>query len=394
MFLLFFFLAFIYSDANCLSDEQCVKGICRAICNNDGVCGQGQICENRLCQIGCRTDTVCSTNEACINKVCTNPCSVSGQCGNCADCSVVNHGIQCSCTAGYLGNPFVACTKPQERCNSYCHCDEYGVFCAEKCNSEADCSCGQTCNTGKCRAKCNPGSCPPGQLCKKGACMAGCRTNSDCSSDRSCINGQCLDPCARDGACGESAVCKIADHRVLCLCPDGFQGDPNKKCTKFECQTNDDCDIQKKCDNGKCRNPCLTSGTCGINAQCRVVQRQSQCSCPPGFNGNPQVECIQHITPTCTRNTCGINAVCREVTGGTECVCAHNCVGDPQKGCICPDEHGSPCKDISCGRNADCRVINDVEAECFCPSHYPNGDPYFECKFLNFHRKIGIFLIN
>lgn len=62
---------FCFSDQNCLSDERCIRGVCRTICNNDGSCGQGQICENRVCQVGCRSDTVCPGEQACINKQCT-----------------------------------------------------------------------------------------------------------------------------------------------------------------------------------------------------------------------------------------------------------------------------------------------------------------------------------
>lgn len=60
----------LYSDSNCLSDERCIRGICKSVCNADSKCGAKQICENRLCEIGCRSDTVCPDNEACINKKC------------------------------------------------------------------------------------------------------------------------------------------------------------------------------------------------------------------------------------------------------------------------------------------------------------------------------------
>lgn len=368
-------------DQNCLADERCVRGVCRAICNSDASCGQGQICENRLCQIGCRGDNVCPSDEACINNQCTNPCTTTGQCGTCAECSVVNHGVQCSCPAGFLGNALTACTLPLQRCNSYCQCDEAGVFCAETCNANNECSCGQICSRGKCRTKCNPGACPAGQLCQNGACIAGCRSNLDCSSDRSCINGQCLDPCLRDNACGKNALCKVSEHRTICLCPDGFQGEPVKGCSAYECQTNDDCEYDKQCDHGSCKNPCLQSGACGINAQCRVVNRHAQCSCPPGHYGNPAIECSPQIVGACARNPCGENARCREVNDGFECSCAPGCVGDPRSGCICGGQQVNLCADQSCGQNAACRVLNHNEPECYCPPEFPNGDPYIECKF-------------
>lgn len=371
------------TDQNCLSDEKCVQGLCRSICNSDSACGNGQICENRLCRIGCRNDLVCPSSHACINSQCVDPCSVSGQCGHCAECSVINHGVQCSCPAGFLGNPQQSCKQPQQRCNSYCQCDESGVYCAQTCNVDNDCACGQTCALGKCRARCNPGTCPSGQLCQDGACVAGCRNNLDCASDKTCANGQCVDPCQQSNACGQNALCKVSEHRVLCLCPDGYQGEPTQGCSPYECRKDGDCELDKRCDSGSCRNPCLQNGACGINAQCRVSNRRAQCSCPPGYIGNPLVDCSPSAPGTdgpCLSNPCGGNTRCRNVPGGFECSCAPGCVGDPRNGCVCGEHHVNICAGQACGVNAACRVINHNEPECYCPPENPSGDPYRECK--------------
>lgn len=372
------------SDQNCLSDERCVRGNCRTICNSDSACGHGEICENRLCQLGCRSDTVCPADQACINNKCKDPCSIAGQCGACAECSVSNHAVQCSCPAGFLYNDAQGCSQPLQHCNSYCQCDELGVFCAQTCSGDKDCACGQTCSAGKCRAKCNPGACPAGQLCQRGACIAGCRTHHDCPSERSCLNGQCLDPCLKDGACGKNALCKVSEHNAICLCPDGFQGDAKVACEQYECATDIDCEYNKFCDHGQCKNPCLQSDACGLNAQCRVVNRKAQCSCPPGHYGNANVECQpQPADGGCARNPCGANARCRDVSGGGfECSCAPGCVGDPRTGCICGEDRVNVCANQPCGRNAACRVLNHDEPECYCPPEFPNGDPYTECKLI------------
>lgn len=317
-------------------------------------------------------------------SILSDPCSVSGQCGTCAECSVANHAVQCSCPAGFLYNDVQGCTQPLQHCNSYCQCDELGVFCAQTCNVDAECACGQTCSGGKCRSKCNPGACPAGQLCQHGACVAGCRTNRDCPNDRSCLNGQCLDPCLKDNACGLNAVCKVSEHHVICLCPDGFQGEPTKSCESYECASDIDCEHNKFCDNGKCKNPCLQAEACGLNAQCRVVNRKSQCSCPPGHYGNPAVECQPQLVGGCARNPCGDNARCRDVAGGYECSCAPGCVGDPRKGCICGDTSVNMCASQPCGLNAECRVLNHDEPECYCPAEYPHGDPYTECTYISY----------
>ena len=134
-----------------------------------------------------------------------------------------------------------------------------------------------------------------GQICQSGSCVPGCRSNLDCPNERTCLGGQCRDPCDPAVApCGLNALCRVSDHRAVCLCPDGYQGEPTKACKQYECLKDSDCEPNKRCGADKaCRNPCLEPGACGANAQCRVINRRAQCSCPPGYLGNPQVECRQ-----------------------------------------------------------------------------------------------------
>lgn len=91
-----------------------------------------------------------------------DPCEEGSVCGTCAICRVVNHGVQCSCPANFLGNPLVSCSKPSVRCGigmPDCDCDESG-YCTKNCAADHDCSCGETCAQGKCRTKCSgPSSC-------------------------------------------------------------------------------------------------------------------------------------------------------------------------------------------------------------------------------------------
>uniref|UniRef100_A0A1A9ZCQ3 EGF-like domain-containing protein n=1 Tax=Glossina pallidipes TaxID=7398 RepID=A0A1A9ZCQ3_GLOPL len=367
------------NDQNCLNDERCMRGICRTVCNVDSVCPQGQICENRICQIGCRNDLNCAPDQTCINKMCKNPCDSLGQCGQCASCLVVNHGVQCSCPNGFVGDGLTGCQLPAQRCNPSCECDETGTYCAQPCSRTTDCACSQVCTRGKCRAKCGANrSCPLGQLCERGACVAGCKTNNDCAMDQTCTKGQCSDPCTDKQVCGSNALCTVTDHRMLCYCPDGYDGEPTKECVQFECQHDNDCESNKKCDKGKCRNPCLEYGACGSNAQCRVVNHKPQCSCPPDFFGNPLTEC-QPLKGGCASNPCGINSRCSEVPGSYECSCMEGCIGDAQKGCVCEDHLVNACHDQPCGLNAACRVLQHNEAQCYCPDEFPNGDPYVHC---------------
>lgn len=218
-------------------------------------------------------------------------------------------------------------------------------------------------------------------MCQNGSCIPGCKSNNDCAIDETCVDKQCTNPCKKDTACGRNAVCKVSNHRKICLCPDGYQGDPMKTCSPYECRKNDDCDLNQKCgSDGACKNPCLETNVCGINAQCKVVNRQAQCSCPLGYIGNAKIECRKgDVEQQCLKNPCGINAKCKDTPNGYMCSCAPGCVGDPLQSCKCQGPLENLCKDKLCGTNAECRVVNGKQAQCYCSEEYPLGDPTIEC---------------
>lgn len=274
----------------------------------------------------------------------------------------------------------VACTLPVKKCDGICNCDESG-YCTTKCSTDQDCPCGESCFDRKCRAKCSRNqACAQGQLCNRGVCITGCRSNSDCSNLESCINRKCQNPCSKS-VCGKNALCQASDHRAVCLCPDGYKGEPKQNCIPYECTVDEDCEPNKHCDSsGACRNPCLEHNICGINAQCRVINRKAQCSCPPSYIGNSRIECKINKGDECLRNPCGEHSKCRDIPGGFECSCAPGCIGDPYRGCIC--DMTNLCKNKPCGVNAACQVINNKEAQCYCPPSYPSGDPHIECKLI------------
>ena len=53
------------------------------------------------------------------------------------------------------------------------------------------------------------------------------------------------------------------------------------------CASDSECPTDKACFNGNCVNPC----NCGLNAECVVIQHTPLCFCPPGYSGDPRVEC-------------------------------------------------------------------------------------------------------
>jgi hypothetical protein len=97
------------------------------------------------------------------------------------------------------------------------------------------------------------------------------------------------DPC-NPSPCGANAICKERNGAGACMCMREFFGDPYTGC-RPECVLNTDCSRDKACVNNKCKNPCI--GTCGINAECRVINHAPSCSCYPGYIGDPLNACHQ-----------------------------------------------------------------------------------------------------
>lgn len=95
-------------------------------------------------------------------------------------------------------------------------------------------------------------------------------------------------PC-NPSPCGANAVCKERNGAGSCSCLPEYFGDPYIGC-RPECVINSDCDRSKACINNKCRDPC--PGTCGLNAECHVVNHAPSCSCLPGYSGDPLTSCI------------------------------------------------------------------------------------------------------
>ncbi len=108
-------------------------------------------------------------------------------------------------------------------------------------------------------------------------------------------------------------------------------------------------------------------------------------------------------TSPCNPSPCGINAHCEEKGSHQAiCSCIQDYVGDPYVQCRpeCVEDSNCPyhlacmagkCKDPcpgSCGRRAECQVINHVPS-CYCPERY-TGDPFSSCRqIVNDPRKLN-----
>lgn len=163
------------------------------------------------------------------------------------------------------------------------------------------------------------------------------------------MNRQCRDPCN----CGTNAICFVRNHKPICSCKEGYQGNPEIACVSVECQQDYDCALDKSCKNKYCVDPCLLSDLCGLNAECYVRNHVADCRCRKGYYGNPLDKC----------RVIGCHS-------NGDCPSEHSCINMQ---CIDACLHDNPCSS-----RAECKVLNHIPI-CRCPVHY-TGNPYILCK--------------
>lgn len=463
-------------SSDCPSDKTCENNRCINPCTH-GVCGVGAVCRtishspvcscpvplagnpfeecytkketdpcnpspcniNGECRIQngvafcvypeCLINSDCPRDRTCFSQRCRDPCI--GACGVNSLCRTINHNPICSCPSGFTGNPQVQCKistvdvlKPE-------------------CTSNSECSNDKTCWEEKCIDPCVLGSCGFNSRCQvllhRAVCVChegftgnpqqacseiGCRSDHECSVVQSCVNNECTDVCSFT-QCGINAVCESDRyHRPRCVCLEGYQGDPNRKCDRPECLVDTDCSLSLTCQNSKCIDPC----NCPSSAQCFVINHRPTCKCPPGFTGDARKNCVKQVEPipqcmidadcpskfACFDGSC--KDPCREsrpcVTDATcsvidtlpmrtmICECLPNYIGDATIACApiaqqieilcrsnsecdsnktCLNKHCvNPCVINPCSTTAECHVKNH-QYICICPPG-TIGDPFLGCQ--------------
>lgn len=103
-----------------------------------------------------------------------------------------------------------------------------------------------------------------------------------------------IDPC-HPSPCGPYSKCRTFNGHAVCTCLDICIGSPPN--CRLECIVSSDCRPNKACINNKCQDPC--PGTCGVNAQCQVVNHNPVCSCGSDFTGDPFVRCFVEDSKFC-----------------------------------------------------------------------------------------------
>lgn len=88
--------------------------------------------------------------------------------------------------------------------------------------------------------------------------------------------------------CGCNSICREHNGVGSCTCMQDYFGDPYIGC-RPECLQSFDCPFNFACINAKCVDPCENS--CGMNAECSVINHSPMCYCAPGYTGNAVIGC-------------------------------------------------------------------------------------------------------
>lgn len=112
-------------------------------------------------------------------------------------------------------------------------------------------------------------------------------------------------PCA-PSPCDPGIYCNVyGGHIAMCDPCSGPISISNLLC-RPECLAHSDCPFNLACLGRKCRDPC--PGSCGVNANCMVVNHNPVCSCPTGLVGNPFEHCS--TPPPSKYNKSSIHIMC------------------------------------------------------------------------------------
>lgn len=308
----------------------------------------------------CRADTDCPSRQACIRDRCIDPCAELSPCARTAKCSVIDSApvrtMVCECPELWVPGADGECREIVQLASP------------PGCQQDADCPDNESCINRQCRNPCNCGLDAECRVqnhravcsCRNGydgnpqtVCRTlGCRIDSECDAGKACVNGNCISPCLLNDPCGDNAECFVANNQAQCRCLSGYRGNPWQRCQIVGCRSHGDCPSDKACENAQCVNPCVYGNDkCAPRAECRPQNHAAVCRCPAGLVGNPFVECRPDVQHECVLDTdCSARLACID----------NHCV--------------NPCQTLQpCQRPTRCEVIPSVPVRtmiCVCPEGY------------------------
>ncbi len=263
-----------------------------------------------------------------------------------------------------------------EACDLYCEngFERTGRDGCDRCLCNADCTDGCD-NGGTCVFRCGDGFCEATQACSEGQCVDETCSDGGCPSGQACVDGLCtvselsclscearcrtsgVDPvCASNGTTYPNAcIAECRGHTVV------GPGDCERP---MECMTNDQCDGEEICDEGRCRPPgcedCLADGVrpiCSTEGEEFINECAARCA---GQSVAYEGRCVDNQCENdLDCNAFGARCVPANVPGNrTRCQtgegpCIRQCIDvntcRPGADDTCPEE-GSVCVPTGAGR--------------------------------------------
>lgn len=235
-------------------------------------CLAGFIGNPPACRPECVVSSECPPLLACLKNRCVDPCR--GTCGVQAQCRVINHNPICSCLAGFTGDPFTRCTPAPISVTPTPPPLPPPLTATPKPPSS---------------------TLPPiAETTVKVDDVIVPQTEKPYVTPRPEVvipqpPAPPPDPCV-PYPCGANALCHPQGNYHVCKCLPGYFGNPELGCGP-ECVLDTDCQRNLACVKQKCVDPC--PGACALSAECKVINHEARCFCPPGMTGDPKERCAR-----------------------------------------------------------------------------------------------------
>lgn len=259
----------------CAGDPCGPNAVCREIklqpvCS----CQPGFVGNPPACRPECVVHPECPPLLACLKNRCVDPCK--GTCGINAECRVINHNPICSCLGGFTGDPFIRCTPSPISFPTPPPVVRPPIPPSTPTSPLPP-------------IVDSPPSIPEPTIVPSAVEPEG--VLPPIVEVIPADPRPPTDPCVPD-PCGSNSYCRQNGDRYTCECREGYFGNPEIGCGP-ECVLSTDCPSGLTCVRQKCVDPCPTA--CGNAAQCTIVNHRAVCTCPEGYQGDPYTQCV--ITP-------------------------------------------------------------------------------------------------
>jgi hypothetical protein len=157
--------------------------------------------------------------------------------------------------------------------------------------------------------------------------------------------------------CTDPAQCQLKDEIASCVCPGGYDTDPNNP---------NGCVDVDECSSG--------ASECDEHASCHNREGSYDCICNDGFSGTGKV-CAALDDCGGVTNTCHADATCTRTDSGVACTCTTGFQGD---GHLCTDIDECMAGAAQCVEHGHCQNLRS-SYDCVCDPLF-EGDGRTQCR--------------